>query len=246
MKNNIQFLIIISILLPLRFQAQCIDTVGINPPQFQSNYLILSGWQVNELPYAETRLEINRYGNNIFNIGPWEVAGYYFVPDSCTGGLFVHLIDTNTIAPDEIIEYRVYMRTQDGTEYFSPVASALDRRYRSIPLEFIRSLPTQRVITTTGDSEMIIEDVSEMSDRNGFRKVNVAIEYLPSHALRISNQDHEYSKVIITDISGRIIYSAGCNSSTDTIDLSSEILTGLYIVSVFTPDGRVTKKMFIK
>ena len=49
MKKLFLILLLTALFQP-SLKAQCLDTIGINPPEIQMNFLMLSGWGVNEKP----------------------------------------------------------------------------------------------------------------------------------------------------------------------------------------------------
>ncbi|MBP6412575.1 MAG: hypothetical protein KA450_03945 [Bacteroidia bacterium] len=79
-------ILLLSALFQPSLKAQCFDAIGINPPEIQMNFLVLSGWGVNEKPGGLYWGSIKRQTDEwALGLAPWEDILYGYLPDSCTG-----------------------------------------------------------------------------------------------------------------------------------------------------------------
>lgn len=221
-------ILLLSALFQPTLKAQCLDTIGINPPEIQGSYLMLIGWGVNEKPGGLFWGSIKRQ-NDEWAVGqaPWIDIFYGYLPDSCTGWIFSNQVDLATIKPNEVIYYQVHMVTIDGVQFHSPI---IEYRIKTIISDNNPHFPSNLICKNYISS--IHKDARKV-------KPNIVLE---GSTIKVGNETNETMEVVLTDFSGQPIQTIKSRNSEIFLNVDK---AGFYFLTLKKGNSIQTERIFI-
>ncbi len=227
MKKLFLILLLTALFQP-SLKAQCLDTIGINPPEIQMNFLMLSGWGVNEKPGGLFWGSVKRQTDDWAEWqAPWEDVMYVYLPDSCTGWGHSHFIDLATIRTNEIIYYQAHMVTIDGVQWDSPIS---EYRVKTIITDSNPHFPSNLICKNY---------VSSIHKETRKIKSDIVIE---GRTIKLQNEANENTELVLSDFSGQPIHKVESRSSEIFLDVNK---SGLYFLTIRNANSIQTEKIFI-
>ncbi len=227
MKKLFVILLLTALFQP-SLKAQCLDTIGINPPEIQMNFLMLSGWGVNEEPgglyWGCIKRQTDEWAEGL---APWEDIHYGYLPDSCTGWAHSHFVDLATIRTNEIIYFQVHMVTINGVQWDSPIS---EYRLKSIVTNSYPNFPSNLICNNY---------ISSIYKETRKIKSNIVIE---GTTIKLGNETNEKTEVLLTDFSGQPIQTVESRNSEIVLNVNK---FGLYFLTIKKGDSIQTEKILI-
>ena len=185
------------------------------------------------------------------------------IPANGTATLLFQLEQIACDSPNDFLKIAVDQDTVYVTDGASSLCGQFGYTPQSVNLNayadgqnHILTFISKSYVTNGGASNFFVDNVElRFCQGSGFNELNqISFEVMPNPAadyteLRFANNFNGKTNIIITDISGRIVYQSksldvagGASHKIDTQNFSS----GLYLIKVSTPNANAVRKLMIR